>query len=787
MKKSAFALFPLLALLFLPPLAAHADYYWDTISGNNQVDGGTGSWNVGSNWTADGGTNNAAWANGQIVHLQATPGTVTISGTVAPNNVRAHTNGYVITGGTLNWVGNYYFQPDSGVDLRVESAITKSSGLNIGFSGGRTVLAGNNSGLVGGLLNMDGGTLRAASDSALGSGTIFWNGGRFEVEGTRTYTNALSGSTISFGGSGNLTLTADFNFGTGSITFNNNGTGIAILAGKISGGDALADNISINGGGVVGLTNAANDYTGTVLIGDGGGAVLRTGNDAAGLSANANLKFNGGVMESRGTFNRTLGTAAGQVQWNSGQSGGFAAYGGKLTVDLDTLGTRDSISWGSPFVVGPGTLTFGSATANNEVEFYDNLSLGADRTITVNDNPATAADKAVLSGVISGPGNSLSKAGFGVLELTGTNTFSGLTQITKGSVRGAFGVGIPNASYIQFNNSVGTDPAIWESNGTESRQIQNVPGSVFWGGHGGFAAVGGAFTLTLESGSTLTWGNQYDGFSGYNLQLNSANGTDPVTINNNINLGGAARTIVVFDNPELTTDRGRLVGNLSGTGGSLLKRGAGTLELTGSNTYDSGTTVSEGTLLANNPAGSATGSGAVAVTNATLGGTGRVAGAVTAQANATLAPGASAGSLELGSTLDLQALATLSIQLAGTNFTFNGTEQYDRLKVTGATTLAGSLSVSLDSFSLGDNQLFGILDAVGGLSGSFNGLAENAVVLSNGVYELHITYLGNVTDTSVSLTGGNDVVLFTVIPEPSALVALGAGLTLLLALRRRQS
>ena len=44
---------------------------------------------------------------------------------------------------------------------------------------------------------------------------------------------------------------------------------------------------------------------------------------AQGLSSNSNLVFNSGrrvadgVLETVGTFNRALGTAPGQVQWNS--------------------------------------------------------------------------------------------------------------------------------------------------------------------------------------------------------------------------------------------------------------------------------------------------------------------------------------------------------------------------------------------------------------------------------------------------------------------------------------
>ena len=95
-----------------------------------------------------------------------------------------------------------------------------------------------------------------------------------------------------------------------------------------------------------------------------------------------------------------------------------------------------------------------------------------------------------------------------------------------------------------------------------------------------------------------------------------------------------------------------------------------------------------------------------------------------------------------------------------------------------------SLSDTLiDGYTLADGDLFGILDADGGLSGTFAGLPEGAAVYTSGVTTLSITYQGLITDSTVAETGGNDVVLIAAIPEPASalLVALGG----LLMLRRR--
>lgn len=182
--------------------------------------------------------------------------------------------------------------------------------------------------------------------------------------------------------------------------------------------------------------------------------------------------------------------------------------------------------------------------------------------------------------------------------------------------------------------------------------------------------------------------------------------------------------------------------------------------------------------------GSGTGSGNVTVNaNGTLAGHGYIAGSVTVSGD--ISPGTSPGSLEVGS-LVLNSGATTVIELGGTSFTLNAVENYDRIKSLGSAALDGALSVSLiNSFTLGSGQLFGIVDILGAASGTFAGLTEGAVVLSNSGYDLRITYAGLVGDSSIAQTGGSDVVLYTTpIPEPATLGAI-AGLAVL-GLRRRR-
>jgi autotransporter-associated beta strand protein len=79
----------------------------------------------------------------------------------------------------------------------------------------------------------------------------------------------------------------------------------------------------------------------------------------------------------------------------------------------------------------------------------------------------------------------------------------------------------------------------------------------------------------------------------------------------------------------------------------ITKAGPGVMVMQGTQTYTSATNVNGGTLLVS---GSLAVTPVTVATTATLGGTGSIAGPVTIQAGGTIAPGTSAGSLDVGTT-----------------------------------------------------------------------------------------------------------------------------------------
>ncbi len=428
-----------------------------------------------------------------------------------------------------------------------------------------------------------------------------------------------------------------------------------------------------------------------------------------------------------------------------------------------------------------------------------NFTLAATATRFVSVKQATLEIAAPLNG-----SGALVKSGAGVLALTNISNSVGssaLTVINGGTVRAAASA-LPSGE-LRLRGGI----LEVQGGGTFSRGLGVGASQVNWSGFdtttatgidedrgsGGFAASGGDATIDLgASGPTdLVW--EADAFlkSGHALLLNSATANSRVTWSDNLSLTSTsivinynAREIRVEDNLASATDGARISGVLSGVlVNDLVKTGAGTLELTGANTYTGATHVQDGTLLVN---GSTAASFMTHVRNgATLGGKGTV-GAVRVEAGSVLAPGDVAGNASVFGTKDLLfagGTAKLQLNLGGATAGGNSTTGYDQLSVTGTVTLNGAqLEGSLlNGFQPGASDLFFVIlnDGTDAVSGTF---AQGALLAAGG-QQFEISYTAD--SAGGSFAGGNDVAL-RAIPEPaSGLLALAGGT--LLGLRRRRA
>ena len=199
-------------------------------------------------------------------------------------------------------------------------------------------------------------------------------------------------------------------------------------------------------------------------------------------------------------------------------------------------------------------------------------------------------------GTFGGAGASLVKSGTGTLTLSGVNTYSGGTTVTGGLINftagnnlgtGAItlnGGGLQWAAGNTLDISARLAP-LGAAGGTFDTNGNNVSFATGLSGSGGLTKAG-AGTLTLLAANSYTGGTTV---------LGGILAGTTASLQGNI-LNNAAVTFI--------RRHGTYAGSMSGSG-SLAKTGAGTLILTGANSYCGGTTVSGGILQGNTaePAG----------------------------------------------------------------------------------------------------------------------------------------------------------------------------------------
>lgn len=241
------------------------------------------------------------------------------------------------------------------------------------------------------------------------------------------------------------------------------------------------------------------------------------------------------------------------------------------------------------------------------------LDPGEGNVITFNSDPygTGIADDSAASIIPSG-GFAPIRSGFGadlhiasgLVQFNGGNLYSGQTIINGGTLQAQDGDGIYWDSNINFAGTL-TSNAVLMSNGDFTRYVGPQSNRVQWTGSGGFAAVDGELNVKLSNGQTMTWGGT-TGFvgNGNALVFGSTYATDKVNFQNNINLNGGNRTILVEANeadPDNNVDENVDWAVFNGviSNGSLTINDAehdGKVVLAANNTYTGSTTINNGTV-----------------------------------------------------------------------------------------------------------------------------------------------------------------------------------------------
>jgi fibronectin-binding autotransporter adhesin len=352
-------------------------------------------------------------------------------------------------------------------------AITLSGGGTIGTS--YTVTLHANRGIT---LGTGGGGINATSGSMTVPGAISGNGGFIVVGGTvtlngvNTFTGGItiSAGTTTVGNTGGLVAQAIA--ATGNLTVNGNitgsdaitktGAGILTLAGI----NSFSGGVTFNDGRINFNSNSAAG-SGTIVVGAGADEFTNSAPavvlaNAITLGAGANPKIystSGNSLDITGVISGTGSllrddTGAGTLTFSGANTynGGFkitsrgvsignkAGFGtGTLTIGDAVTAPANAISItattdlsGANAVANAITLNRDFTTAGSNLELSAAIDLGAaTRTITANN---TAGSKTILSGIVSGVGGALTKAGTGTLELSGTTSFTGPTTIGAGTL-----------------------------------------------------------------------------------------------------------------------------------------------------------------------------------------------------------------------------------------------------------------------------------------------------------------------------------------------------------------
>ena len=318
----------------------------------------------------------------------------------------------------------------------------------------------------------------------------------------------------------------------------------------------VTGNITITSGGAGTLT----------LAGTNGGNNTISGNISDGVGINVvnvikNTAGNTWVLSGNNTYSGGTALNAGTLKINSATALGtglFTINGGKI--DNSSIGGDITLANNNP------------VTFNGDFEFIgtNNLNLGTGATtLTAPTTMTVDAKTLTIGGSIGGGGNLLTKAGAGTLTLTGNNTYIGGTTL--------------NAGTLNINSA-----------------------TALGGAAGVFTINGGIIDNTSGGDLTLTNSNPV-----------SFNGGFAFTGTNNLNLGTGATTLLA---PTTITVAAKTltIGGSIGGGSGLTKAGAGTLTLTGNNTYVGATNINAGTVVAGNASALGNGSAVTVAAGGTL-------------------------------------------------------------------------------------------------------------------------------------------------------------------------
>ncbi|HBZ6150134.1 TPA: autotransporter outer membrane beta-barrel domain-containing protein [Salmonella enterica] len=565
--------------------------------GNNQITTESGSAivakdngiliNSGTNNVTNGGSITATGSSISygIQYNSGTSGTITNTGTITTTgkgagdaSVYAHGGAvtinnsgtmdssvfgvYVTTGHTLNNLAGGSITANTAVQLNGNNNTLANAGAILGDTNGVTINGSGNTLTSQGKIT--GGTNAILISSGSKNNTLTLNTGT-EISGSITDDNNSA--------SANNNLILD---GEGTL-----GSSISGLNSVTSSGDWTLSGATMN---LSGTTNSALWVKSGTLIVNGAmtakgatvdsGTTLQIGNGGTLGTFNGDIVDNGTL-----TFNRSDAAAYGSVISGSGNV--IKQGGGELT-----LSNNNSYSGGTTIAEGTLTATAGGALGSGNIDNRAYLKLDAASA----SDPFIVADLTTHSGATVEIGAGSTLQANTLTQQDGSTLTADLTATSGPAIRaknvnldGTLNVASPASQEPIRSTDDLISLALIESDNAISGDFDDITINGNAMNPDAFITVVGQKNVNdthYDLVETLTWyADRYNAAIDAHGTFNLADADDSFTVN------------TVLENVDA---------NSGWNGQSLTKTGAGTLILNAENTYTGGTTISEGTLIANN-------------------------------------------------------------------------------------------------------------------------------------------------------------------------------------------
>ncbi len=382
------------------------------------------------------------------------------------------------------------------------------------------------------------------------------------------------------------------------------------------------------------------------------------------LSGTANLEIS--VPESA-SYSPTMAV---EIEDASGFTGTLAlsdedqdSGSGSLSVTISGATNSEmsvDVGAGTTLILGNDEISLGSLASSGTIKFTNSSS-----TLTIE-------DEATISGIFYIGANTLTVSGT-TLDLTGVTS----TAYISSSENSYAGILIIDDSTVKMS----TYAHGW--NGRTTNFGSNMYSSNLIIKNGGVLEIVSALTNAdadgTERGFTISGAGTYR-FSGTGTSYIAANSSS-----DNTNIVLEEDAILTFDvvAEDAILSVSKVIEEEESTSGALEKIGAGTLVLSGTNSYSGGTTISAGTLEVGNS--EALGSGTVTLAGGTL-------------------SGSDSGTITLsGTNFDVQVSSTISnLVLAGTSFVY---AEDVSISLASSTTFSGTTSVDISTFTLSEDAI----------------------------------------------------------------------------------